>query len=92
MRSVPRSREHLAGISRLSETVRAESRALLHSPEYDESLQLVGSSLAALFEVASCNRKCFGDSHILESLAARTYNLGCSAYLLAERAFYDEAM
>jgi hypothetical protein len=43
-------------------------------------------ALAALYEVGTCNRKCWGGPHLLESLSVRVYNLGVSAYLLMVRA------
>ena len=33
-----------------------------------------------------------GGTHVLEALAGRTYNLGCAAYILICRGFYDESM
>ena len=44
-------------------------------------LEFVGWALAALYEVGTCNRKCWGGPHLLESLSVRVYNLGVSAYL-----------
>lgn len=55
-------------------------------------LEFVGWALAALYEVGTCNRKCWGGPHLLESLSVRVYNLGVSAYLLMVRGFYDEAL
>lgn len=55
-------------------------------------LEFFGWALAALYEVGTCNRKCWGGPHLLESLSVRVYNLACSAYLLMVRGFYDEAL
>jgi hypothetical protein len=55
-------------------------------------LEFLGWALAALYEVGTCNRKCGGGPHLLESLSTRVYNLGASAYLLMVRGFYDEAL
>ena len=57
-----------------------------------EYLNIVGVSLAILYQAGTCHRKCFGGAHILESLSGRAYNLGCSAYILICRGFYDEAL
>jgi hypothetical protein len=55
-------------------------------------LEFLGVAFATIYEVATCNRKCWGPPHLLESLCARVYNIGISAYLLMERGFYDEAL
>jgi hypothetical protein len=55
-------------------------------------IALIGAALSALYQAATCHRKCRGGSHILEALSGRTYNLGASAYLLIIRGYYDEAL
>jgi hypothetical protein len=60
--------------------------------EMKSQLEFLGWALAALYEVGTCNRKCWGGPHLLESLSARVYNLSVSAYLLMVRGFYDEAL
>jgi hypothetical protein len=55
-------------------------------------LEVLGWAFAALYEVGTCNRKCWGGPHLLESLCSRVYNLGVSAYLLMVRGFYDESL
>jgi hypothetical protein len=37
--------------------------------------EVLGTSLSALYQVATCHRKCFGGGHVLESLSGRIYNL-----------------
>jgi hypothetical protein len=53
---------------------------------------VLGTSLSALYQAATCHRKCYGGPHILEALSGRAYNLACAAYRLAVQGFYDEAM
>jgi hypothetical protein len=90
MQRVDKGSAHLRAVRQLTANVAAESHGDIEA-ETQEAL-IVGTSLALLFEVGTCNRRCFGGPHILESLCGRAYNLGCSAYLLAERGFYDEAL
>ena len=60
--------------------------------EVKSQLEFLGWAFAALYDVGTCNRKCWGGPHLLESLCSRVYNLGVSAYLLMVRGFYDEAL
>ena len=53
---------------------------------------MIGTALSALYQAATCHRKCHGGSHVLEALAGRVYNLACSAYSLITQGFYDEAL
>ena len=54
--------------------------------------ELLGTSLSALYQAATCHRHCYGGSHVLEALSGRIYNLAVSAYQLAMCGFYDEAL
>ena len=54
--------------------------------------KLIGTALSALYQAATCHRKCHGGPHVLESLCGRIYNLGTGAFFLAERGLYDEAL
>ena len=56
------------------------------------SLLLIGTCLCALYQAATCHRKCHGGSHVFEALAGRTYNLSVAAYNLISLGFYDEAL
>lgn len=87
---VPKGMAHLEMIFGLAAETRKESLPEIdkHLPE----LKLLGTSLAALYEASTCNRKCFGGGHVLESLAGRVYNLASSAYILSLAGFYDEAL
>jgi hypothetical protein len=60
--------------------------------EYTPDLRVIGTSLSALYQAATCHRKCYGGPHILEALSGRAYNLACAAYRLSVQGFYDEAM
>jgi hypothetical protein len=87
---IPTSLDHFGMIRAGSAQAYRDSVGAM--PSHAGTLRVIGSSLAALYEAATCNRMCFGGGHVLESLAGRAYNLGCSAYLLIERGFYDEAL
>ena len=60
--------------------------------EEEGDLALIGTALSALYQAATCHRRCYGGGHVLESLCGRAYNLGSSAYLLASFGYYDEAL
>lgn len=87
---VPRELEHLKMIAVINQKNRTISNKHLKSHESD--LRVLGTSLSVLFEAATCHRKCYGGDHVLEGIAARTYNLACSAYSLISIGFYDEAL
>jgi hypothetical protein len=82
-------KEHLNRILFGVRSVQEESASALH--EYETHSALIGTALTALFEAATCHRGCNHGPHIFESVCARAYNLGASAYLLAASGFYDEA-
>lgn len=82
--------EHLRMVATLSAKTRRATESELE--RHTQDLLLIGTSLSALYQASTCHRKCHGGPHILESLAGRAYNLGCSAYILICRAFYDEAL
>jgi len=87
---IPTGLDHLQMITALSESTREASESGLK--EHAQDLRVIGTSLSALYLAATCHRKCHGGPHILESLTGRAYNLGCAAYLLVCRGFYDEAL
>lgn len=88
--TIPNGIEHLSGILRSNTvTQRITERQL---PEYTAELQLIGTSLSAIYQAATCHRECHGGGHVLESLAGRTYNLGIAAYILVRAGCYDEAL
>lgn len=73
-----------------AEIARKSSEAKLREKSAD--LQIIGTSMSALYQAATCHRKCYGGGHVLEGLAGRTYNLAGSAYHLITRGYYDEAL
>lgn len=70
-------------------TLRQSSKNL---EESGADLQLIGTAMSALYQAATCHRKCHGGPHVLEALCGRMYNLAAGAYLLALRGLYDEAL
>ncbi len=87
---VPSGIEHLALIERGSTLAERMSADVAREHECDH--ELIGTALNALYQAATCHRKCHGGPHILEALSGRLYNLGSSAFLLANRGFYDESL
>jgi hypothetical protein len=88
--AVPTGLAHFALIRAGGQHALGTSEPMLQ--EVKPQLEFFGWALATLYEVGTCNRKCWGGPHLLEALSVRVYNLGCSAYLLMVRGFYDEAM
>lgn len=60
--------------------------------KHSNDLLMIGTCLCALYQAATCHRKCHGGGHVLESLAGRTYNLSAAAYNLITLGYYDEAL
>jgi hypothetical protein len=89
-REIPKGLEHLKLVSLASNIVQQKSET--YSEKYSVALMMIGTSLSALYQAATCHRQCFNNGHVLEALAGRTYNLGCAAYLLINQGFYDEAL
>ena len=87
---VPSGVRHLKLVATLEAATHAESSKHLSALEAD--CRLIGTALSVLYQAATCHRKCHGGPHIFESLCGRLYNLGASAYILAQRGFYDEAL
>jgi hypothetical protein len=87
---IPSGREQLdilMGLVRLSESRSSEFRG-----QATDRLDIIGTSLSALYQAATCHRKCFGGDHVIEALCGRAYNLGSAAYLLVNAGLYDEAL
>jgi hypothetical protein len=89
-REIPKGLEHLALISLVGKQAQKESETGFE--KHSRDLMMIGTSLSALYQAATCYRHCFNNGHVLEALAGRTYNLGCAAYLLINQGFYDEAL
>jgi len=64
----------------------------VHIEEFKLNNEIIGTSLNALYQAATCHRKCHGGAHVLESLCGRAYNLSCAAYDLTNFGLYDEAL
>jgi hypothetical protein len=88
--AIPTGVEYLNMVAALEEATHSRS-ARARKPS-EPHYQLIGTALSALYQAATCHRKCHGGPHILESLCGRMYNLGIGAYVLAERGLYDEAL
>lgn len=71
-----------ASVLKVSEQIDAE----------DQRHSMLGTSLMALYQIATCYPRCRGGDHILEALFARAHNHGVAAFLLARHAYYDEAL
>jgi hypothetical protein len=89
-REIPKGIEHLSLISSAGNLAQKKSKT--HSEKHSVALMIIGTSLSALYQAATCHRQCFNNGHVLEALAGRTYNLGCAAYLLINQGLYDEAL
>lgn len=87
---VPSGIEHLTLIERGSTIAERMSADVAHVNDCER--EVIGTALNALYQAATCHRKCYGGPHILEALSGRLYNLGSSAYLLASRGYYDESL
>ena len=87
---VPKELDHLQMIVAINKYNRNESESLFNARS--DNLRCLGTAMCAIYEAATCNRKCLGGDHVLEGIAARTYNLACSAYSLISIGFYDEAL
>jgi hypothetical protein len=87
---VPNGLKHLTRLSDAGEATRRASNEPLR--EWATENALVGTSLSALYQAATCYRSCSGGAHILEALAGRSYNLGAAAHTLILRGYYDEGL
>jgi hypothetical protein len=87
---IPTGAKHLDGVVRAMLNV--HQKATQDFATLTTERELLGTSLSALYQVATCHRKCFGGAHVLESLSGRIYNLAVSAYQLAISGFYDESL
>jgi hypothetical protein len=89
-RHLPIGAEHLAMMTAISMAVGRETQE--HSKEHTANRRLIGTSLSALYQAATCYRHCHGGNHMLERLCGRAYNLGCAAHHLTLVGLYDEAL
>lgn len=89
LQTLVRGQDHLDRLLIGTSETRATSTDNLRN--YAVQTVLLGTSLTALFEAATCHRGCSHGPHVLEAVCARAYNLAASAYLLAMSGFYDES-
>ena len=87
---VPSGLGHLDMIGEIEAITYRESSANLGKSVVER--RLIGTCMSALYQAATCHRKCHGGPHVLEALCARMYNLAVGAYILALRGLYDEAL
>jgi hypothetical protein len=81
---------NIAFIVQSGDYVRAEFFA--HAEERLPWMEIIGMCLNALYQAATCHRKCRGGGHVLERLCGRAYNMACAAYQLTSLGLYDEAL
>ncbi|MPZ32526.1 MAG: hypothetical protein GEV13_16270 [Rhodospirillales bacterium] len=87
--SLPTGADYLALMqanAKFSEVQSASNRTV------DANRDLIGTSLCALYQAATCHRKCWNTGHVFESLCGRAHNLGAAAYNLILLGYYDEAL
>jgi hypothetical protein len=87
---LPDGLANIAFIVQSGDYVRAEFFA--HAEERVPWMEIIGMCLNALYQGATCYRKCRGGSHLLERLCGRAYNITCAAYQLTSFGLYDEAL
>jgi hypothetical protein len=87
---IPSGLDHLKMLTQLEASTVEESSK--HLAESNTELRMIGTAMSALYQAATCHRKCHGGAHVFEALCARMYNLAVGAYLLAMRGLYDEAL
>src|SRR5437867_5520938 len=88
--TIPSGLDHLKMLAHLeSITYRESSKNLA---EFETDLRMIGAAMSALYQAATCYRKCYAGPHVLEALCGRMYNLAVGAYALALRGLYDEAL
>ena len=90
-RGIPTGFSHLFFVRALSLTSTAEFFSKVDKS--DVFFKILGVSMCATYQVATCHRTCKGGQyHIFERLAAKAYNLQNSAFLLLQNGFYDESL
>jgi hypothetical protein len=88
---IPIGTEMLKTLRSMASATEGQSQDLLQQTDQQTHV-MIGTALSALYQAATCHRKCYQGPHVLEALCGRAFNLGSSAYLLARFGFYDEAM
>jgi hypothetical protein len=80
---IPSGLAHLDMLANLEAVTYRESSKNLAGSLTD--CRMIGTALSALYQAATCHRKCFAGPHVFEALCGRMYNLAVSAYVLALR-------
>jgi hypothetical protein len=88
---IPAGLAHLAQLVAIRQMAKHDSKLSLNSSSYKD-MERIGDCLSALYQAATCHRKCHGGAHILESLCGRAYNLAAAALELTLSGYYDEAL
>ncbi len=87
---IPSGLDHLDMLAELEAITYRESSK--HLAESVTDRRMIGTAMSALYQAATCHRKCHAGPHVFEALCGRMYNLAVGAYLLALRGLYDEAL
>jgi hypothetical protein len=87
---IPSALDHIKMLSRINRVNRTASEKILQA--HADDLRILGTALNAIYQAATCHRKCWNTGHVLEMMGARIYNLACAAYSLISIGFYDEAL
>ena len=88
--TIPSGLDHLRMLADLEAITYRESSENLAESVMDR--RMIGTAMSALYQAATCYRKCHKGPHVLEALCGRMYNLAVGAYVLALRGLYDEAL
>jgi hypothetical protein len=88
--NVPSGLDHLEMLADLGTITYRESSKNLAESVTDR--RMIGTAMSALYQAATCHRKCYAGPHVFEALCGRMYNLAVGAYILALRGLYDEAL
>ena len=94
-KKVPTSEPVATGLEYLRLLLIGASHVNVRSREYFKSskddCKMIGTGMSALYQAATCHRKCYEGSHVFESICGRAYNLACGSFVLALDGLYDEA-
>ena len=88
--ALPNGAAHLMLLMKMEKRVRVRT-AQQFRLHYHE-LEMIGTSLNALYQAATCQRGCNHGGHVFERLCGRAYNIGQGAFELTMIGLYDEAL
>lgn len=86
----PIGREYISGLQLAIAQAHSEAAAVIEAN--DVEIEMIGTSLSALYQAATCHRMCHKSGHVLESLFGRTHNLGIASLNLGLCGLYDESL